>query len=206
MKYVLMAATAAAVLSTQPAFAADAPVALSKCDKPIGSIAVVDDASVAVSPFVPLQIIGEAGHGKTTHLLALHARLPLSRYEYVPIGQDHFFSELPSEGVFLLDEAQRVKAKQLRALFVTQPLLVLGTHADLQPYCPHPLRTLRLESLSLAKLRSVVNARFLAARLDARASVPTLDDVRLAGLLLSHGANLRAIEQTLYDWVQDGKL
>src|SRR5215203_715302 len=42
MKYVLLAATAAALLSTQPAFAADAPIALSKCDKPIGSIAVVD--------------------------------------------------------------------------------------------------------------------------------------------------------------------
>ena len=42
MKYVLLAATAATLLSTQPAFAADAPVALSKCDKSIGSIAVVD--------------------------------------------------------------------------------------------------------------------------------------------------------------------
>jgi len=42
MKYVLLAATAAALLSTQAAFAADAPVALSKCDKAIGSIAVVD--------------------------------------------------------------------------------------------------------------------------------------------------------------------
>lgn len=42
MKCVLMAATAAAMLSAQPALAADAPVALSKCDKPIGSIAVVD--------------------------------------------------------------------------------------------------------------------------------------------------------------------
>ena len=39
MKYLLLAAVA--VLST-PAFAADAPVALSKCDKPIGSIAIVD--------------------------------------------------------------------------------------------------------------------------------------------------------------------
>lgn len=42
MKYVLPAALLAAALSTQPAFAADAPVALTKCDKPIGSIAVVD--------------------------------------------------------------------------------------------------------------------------------------------------------------------
>lgn len=43
MKYALSAAVAAALLSTQPAFAADAPApTLTKCDKPIGSIAVVD--------------------------------------------------------------------------------------------------------------------------------------------------------------------
>jgi hypothetical protein len=43
MRYVLLAAVATAVFVTQPAFAAEAPApALSKCDKPIGSIAVVD--------------------------------------------------------------------------------------------------------------------------------------------------------------------
>ncbi|QTH19984.1 SH3 domain-containing protein [Rhizorhabdus wittichii] len=42
MKYVIPAALLAVALSAQPAFAADAPVTLSKCDKPIGSIAVVD--------------------------------------------------------------------------------------------------------------------------------------------------------------------
>ncbi|MBD3761141.1 SH3 domain-containing protein [Rhizorhabdus sp.] len=43
MKYALSAAVAAALLSTQPAFAADAPApTLTKCEKPIGSIAVVD--------------------------------------------------------------------------------------------------------------------------------------------------------------------
>jgi len=42
MKYVLPAAMLASMLSAQAAFAADAPVTLSKCAKPIGSIAVVD--------------------------------------------------------------------------------------------------------------------------------------------------------------------
>ena len=43
MRYVLLAAVAAAALSAHPAFAAaEAPPTLSKCDKPIGSIAVVD--------------------------------------------------------------------------------------------------------------------------------------------------------------------
>jgi hypothetical protein len=43
MRYVLLAAVAAAALSTQPAFAAaDPEPVLSKCDKAIGSIAVVD--------------------------------------------------------------------------------------------------------------------------------------------------------------------
>lgn len=42
MKYILPAAVLAVALSAQPAFAAEAPVALTKCEKPIGSIAVVD--------------------------------------------------------------------------------------------------------------------------------------------------------------------
>ncbi len=42
MKYVLLAATAAAAFSTPGFAAAEAPPALSKCEQPIGSIAVVD--------------------------------------------------------------------------------------------------------------------------------------------------------------------
>jgi len=42
MKYSLPTAALAVVLSAQPAFAAEAPVSLTRCDKPIGSIAVVD--------------------------------------------------------------------------------------------------------------------------------------------------------------------
>lgn len=42
MRYVIPAAMLAAALSAHPALAADAPVTLAKCDKPIGSIAVVD--------------------------------------------------------------------------------------------------------------------------------------------------------------------
>jgi len=42
MKYALLAASAVVVLATAPAHAADAPVSLSKCQAPIGSIAVVD--------------------------------------------------------------------------------------------------------------------------------------------------------------------
>ena len=42
MKYMLSAAMVAALLSSQPAFAADAPPTLTRCEKPIGSIAVVD--------------------------------------------------------------------------------------------------------------------------------------------------------------------
>ncbi len=42
MKHVMSAAMFAAIFAAQPAFAAEAPVTLSRCDKPIGSIAVVD--------------------------------------------------------------------------------------------------------------------------------------------------------------------
>lgn len=42
MRYVIPAALLVVTMSAHPAFAAGAPVTLAKCDKPIGSIAVVD--------------------------------------------------------------------------------------------------------------------------------------------------------------------
>jgi len=168
----------------------------------LGEMAIVEEGALDVAPFQPLQIMAPAGHGKTTHLLALQARHRGAIYEYVPVEGRDFRTRPTSMQLFLLDEAQRVNRRQLRRLFASQSLLALGTHTDLQPYCRHPLRTLRIEALSLAKLRAIVSARLSWARADPGRPVPTIDDSRLSLLLQSHAANLRAILEALYDWFQ----
>lgn len=166
-----------------------------------GALAVIDLPPITEA--APLQIVADAGHGKTTHLLGLRARERHSTYEYVPEGQRSVKTALPVRGLFLLDEAQRLTARELRRVLAMQPLLALGTHEDLSARSPRPLVTLRLEALSLAKLRSVVEAKIAAA---ADGPPPIVTDDRLEALRSEHGANLRAIEHTLYDWVQHGEL
>ena len=165
-----------------------------------GSLAVIEPIEIA--PFKPVQIIADAGHGKTTHLLALRAQHPKSLYEYVNDPS----LKTGTRGLFLVDEAQRLSAAELKRLFRTQALLVLGTHADLTEHSPHPLRTIRIASLSLEKLQAVVNARISAARRDSAEPVPMLTDIQLRGLMQRHGSNLRAIEASLYEAFQHGDL
>lgn len=170
-----------------------------------GRLAVVDLDSIRPGRFQPLQIIADSGHGKTTHLLALMDRTPGAVYEYVPEGADHFLLKPDSERLFLLDEAQRVRRSHLQALFRAQPWLVLGTHDDLSGWCPYPLRTLRLDSLLLEKLQKIVEARIRWA-LDKSSKRPFRVPLeRLEELRQRHGANLRAIEDELYDWFQRGE-
>jgi hypothetical protein len=168
----------------------------------LGTMAVVNDSALSIAPFQPLQILAPAGHGKTTHLLALQARHAGATYEYVPLGQHSVRTQPSPDRLFLLDEAQRVRPSQLRDLFMRQPWLAVATHEDLQQHCPHPLRTLRIEPLSMVTLRTIVSRRMEWARADPRESLPAIDDVRLTQLLQSHGGNLRAILEELYDRIQ----
>jgi len=172
----------------------------------LGKMALVNEAALWMAPFQPVQILAPSGHGKTTHLLALQARHPGAIYEYVPFAQRKFRARPSPDQWFLLDEAQRVNARQLRDLFVRQPWLALGTHEDLQPHCPYPLRTLHIEALSLATLRGIVSRRMEWAKADPHLPRPALDDARLTRLLQSHGGNLRAIVQALYDSIQRGEM
>lgn len=153
-------------------------------------------------PGEALQVLGEAGHGKSTHLLALAARLEGATYEYVPEGARAFRAPLDARGPLCLDEAQRVKPRLLRALFRTGRTLVLGTHADLSPHAGRPLRTVRLEGpVPLERLRRIVARRLEWAR-RGPGPVPLPADDTLRALIARHAGDVRAIEGELYERYQ----
>ena len=163
-----------------------------------GSLGVIDDLELRSGEI--LQFIGEQGHGKSTHLLALAARYPDARYQHIPEGCTTF--DEPVTDPFFLDEAQRVKPRRLRDLFARNSTLVIGTHDDLSSLTDRPVRTIRLEHLSNDRLRAITGRRIEWAR-RGPGPVPTIPDTTIEALISRHGDDVRAIEGTLYDAVQE---
>ena len=148
-----------------------------------------------------LQLVGDSGRGKTTHLLALRARHPEAVYERLDEGQDGCRGAVPRSGVFLLDEAQRLRPSRLRRLIQREGLTVLGTHVDLSALAGRPLRCVHLSGLDLPRLRAIVERRIAWAR-RGQGPVPTVPDPTLRTLIERHGDDVRAIEGALYDSIQ----
>lgn len=159
-----------------------------------------------------LQILGEMGRGKTSTLLGLAQQSRragrLAAYEYLTIGQDSFNTPLPGLNVFLLDEAQRLRASERRRLLAAAQAnvrVILGSHEDLTPlFAAAGLRlsTARLDNFGPAHLAAVLERRLAAAALPNAASLVTLDPSGLAYLTATFGTNLRGIERFLYEVFQ----
>ena len=105
-------------------------------------------------------------------------------------------------GVFLLDEAQRLRPRDLRRLGTRADLaLAFGTHDDLSAIVGRRLRTVRVEVIDVARLRAIVDRRLEWAR-RGPGPVPVVTDAVLATLVARHGTDVRAMEGALYDAVQ----
>ncbi len=174
---------------------------------PFGEADRSDRARLAVvelppwSPGRPLQFIGDCGHGKTTHLLALQARYPESRYHRLDEGQDRLPRALPEDPPLIVDEAQRLQRSALRALMRRRGPVALGTHVDLSALSDRPFITVRLSGWTLARVREIVERRVEWAR-RGPGPVPTVSDARLRTLIARHRDDIRAMEGELYDVFQ----
>lgn len=152
-----------------------------------------------------VQFLGESGHGKTTHLLALRARDPRAVYEKLEEGEDRWRSCPSGPAPFLLDEAQRIRRSWRRRLFAEARTLALGTHEDLSAYSDRPVRTVRLVGLTTPpRLRDIVDRRIEWAR-RGPGPVPVVPDPTLRVLMERHGGDVRAIFGLLYDSLQKQK-
>ncbi|MCA9596321.1 MAG: hypothetical protein KC776_23565 [Myxococcales bacterium] len=147
-----------------------------------------------------VQLLGDAGRGKSTHLWAWHARNPGSLYEYVPEGACTLRARALPELCFV-DEAQRLSRVELRRLFSDAARLVLASHADLSGFTRRPVRTRMLTGMSEERLGRILTRRVEAAR-RSTGPVPRFPAETLRAIVARFGDDLRSAESHLYDVFQ----
>lgn len=165
-----------------------------------------DAAASAFAASDHLQFLGPEGSGKTSLLLACHARLrddPACRValEYLAEGERSRRTPLEQLDLFLLDEAQRLSWWEKRrwvAAATRYPLrFIFTSHTDLSPlfrWYRLPLTTVRLDQPTPAHLQAM-----LARRLAYFNSPLTFTPEALDSLWQQFAPRWRDMEFFLYD-------
>lgn len=158
-------------------------------------------AVVELPPWIagrPLQIVGESGRGKTTNLLALARTSSRVRWVRLDEGDDRVDDPDPS-GDLVVDEAQRLPRRRLKALLARAGRLALGTHEDFSRLAP--MRTVVLRGLAPERLEAIIRRRIEHVR-RGDGPLPQVTRAEIESLLSRHGDDVRAIEHELYDRFQ----
>lgn len=166
-------------------------------------------AHVGAAP-AALQLLGDAGRGKTARLARLGSAFPGSVYVYLPEdGPRPAIPDLVSVPLALrLDEAQRLPRRRRRRLFREAARkglsLAIASHEDLGAELEGAglaVKTRVVAGLDAAQLRAIVARRleWASARV---CRVPVLDDATAERLLERFGDDLRSLLDHLYDLFQ----
>ena len=170
-----------------------------------GAVAVVD-VEAYLQPLaeerIAVQVLGDKGHGKTTHLLALRENFRDAPYLHVAEGERP--TSFPEGEPLFLDELQRVPREARRALFRSSRALVLGTHRDFEGELRRAglrVETLRPGGLlSRARLGRILERRFEWAR-RGPGPIPEVRSATILRLLEQYGSDVRAMEHDLFERV-----
>ncbi len=150
-----------------------------------------------------LQVIGDKGFGKTTHLLAIAQYFADAVYLHIPEGEH---PKIPDVGEpLLIDEAQRLTLWQRLWLFRSRRTLVLGTHRDFTQHLKWAGRSvLTLEAArhtTPERIEKILNDRISSVRRSEN-SIPVVTRRTAEILFTLYGNDLRSIQHHLYDVFQ----
>lgn len=177
---------------------------------PFGAPALDDLAPLAVvdvEPFLErlrrpgfaLQVLGESGRGKSTHLRALHSYFPEAPYIWFPEGEKP--SPIPQAALLFLDETQRLPARLRRQVFSRPASFVIGSHMN---HARELTRagleqvTILLQGLTNERLAEIIQRRIEWAR-RGPGPLPEVSEATMTQLIDQYGDDLSAILARLYE-------
>lgn len=171
----------------------------------------VDTALVDIEPLVEhvdqggtVQLLGDSGRGKTTHLYALEQRLRPDAY--IHVREEGPQPDIPASGLLLIDEFQFLESGRRRQAYDREEVLVVATHVDVSDEMRAAGRDPVTVDLNASEPDLDTLAEMCRRRIDAAARghgpVPEISREALARLQDRFGGNLRAIEHTLYEVFQ----
>ena len=150
-----------------------------------------------------MQIVGEKGFGKTTHLLALASHFANNAYVHIPEGES---VAIPDAGEpLLVDEAQRLTFLQRLRIFRSDRRLILGTHTNFENdlrRAGRPVLTIAADRFTNEqRVHTLLNDRIQFARRDA-GPIPSITLTTASNLFTQFGSDIRSIEHSMYHTFQ----
>ena len=168
-------------------------------------LAVVEVASLVPrlkQPGFAVQYLGEAGRGKSTHLLALHEYFPDAPYLRFPEGVKP--PPIPRLPLLFLDETQRLPLRLRREIFARRVSYAIGTHEDHSAELKRSgieTVSITLHGLAPERLAQIVARRIEWAR-RGPGSLPQVSAARLRELIGEYGDDIAGILARLYEEFQ----
>jgi hypothetical protein len=149
-----------------------------------------------------IQLVGDMGRGKSTHLRALHDAFPGAPFTFVPARGPA--PPIPEAAVVFVDEAHRLAPAARFRLFrraASFAVATVGIAGSLWLAGVETI-TLRVDGLSFDQLEVYVARRMEWAGSGSGAP-PRVPTALLRSLRARHGSNMREIERGLYHWLED---
>ena len=180
---------------------------------PFGEIGIEDISQLAIvqveqfvdrlqHPGFALQYLGDAGRGKTTHILALHSYFPQA--PYIHFLENEKIPEIPLAPLLFLDETQRLPSSLRKRIFSREASFVIGTHIDHSSEYKRTgleYKSIHLKGITIDRLEMIIQRRIEWARRDF-GPVPTFTRSEIARLINLYGDDLNAILARLYEEFQ----
>lgn len=145
-----------------------------------------------------VQFVADHGRGKSTRLIALHARhFPSS--SYIQLRTRTRTLEMPSPWPAFVDSLEHLTPRGRRRLYRSCESLACATHTCLRgelERAGYAVRTVLVGVTGVDELARIAAARVELARLNDHAPLPAR--ARLEELHRLHGDDVRAIEHDLY--------